>query len=61
MTTPYGGQHFSFMPGNIDTVAQLLATIRRKNGLQTRRTLENMKFYLATLKELRFPARYSLR
>ena len=61
MTTPYGGQHFSFMPGTFDTVAQLLATIRRKNGLQTRRTLENWKFFLATLKELSFPARYSLR
>ena len=33
ISRPYSGQQFSFMPGNFDTVAQLLATIKRTIGL----------------------------
>ena len=33
ISRPYSGQQFSFMPGTFDTVAQLLATIKRTIGL----------------------------
>ena len=33
ISRPYSGQQFSFMPGTFDTVAQLLATIKRTVGL----------------------------
>ena len=33
ISRPYNGQQFSFMPGTFDTVAQLLATIKRTIGL----------------------------
>ena len=34
ISRPYSGQQFSFMPGTFDTVAQLLATIKRTIGLR---------------------------
>ena len=33
ISRPYSGQQFSFVPGTFDTVAQLLATIKRTIGL----------------------------
>ena len=34
ISRPYSGQQSSFMPGTFDTVAQLLATIKRTIGLR---------------------------
>ena len=50
ISRPYSGQKLAFMPGTFDTVAQLLATIKRTVGLpnfssEKLRALENTKFF----------------
>ena len=62
ISRPYSGQQFSFMPATFDTVAQLLATIKRTFGLphfsfRELKSSGKMKFYLASMRELHFPAR----
>ena len=62
ISRPYSGQKFSFMPGTFDTVAQLLATIKRTIGLphfsfRELKSSGNMKFCLASSRELQFPAK----
>ena len=59
---PKGGEKFSFMTGNFDTVAQLLFIIKRTVDYQIfrfakSRVLENTKYFLVKMRKSLFPVK----
>ena len=64
ISRPYSGQKLVFMPGTFDTVAQLLATVKRTVGLphfsfREIKSSGKYEFFLASMRELHFPVNKS--
>ena len=64
ISRPYSGQKLAFMPGTFDSVAQLLATVKRTVGLPhfSFREIKSSAKYeilLGNMRELHFPVKKS--